>query len=53
MRENRREQVKSKRRICFVSKHKRKIENSHLPKLSILSSVNKPTSVESDPVRLL
>ena len=50
MRKNKREQVRSKERICFVSKHTGKTENSRLHNRSSVSSVNKPTSVGIDPV---
>ena len=52
MRENKREQLRSKERICFVSKHTSKTENSCLHNPRLVSSVNKPTSVGIDPVSL-
>ena len=66
MRENKREQVrskericclkaKSKERICFVSKHTliKHNENSYLPKSSSVSFVNKPISVGIESVSSL
>ena len=50
MRENNREQVRSKERICFVSKHTGKTENSCLHNRRDSSVVNEPTSVGIGPV---
>ena len=53
MNENKREQVRRKERICFVSKHTSKTENSRLHNTRLVSLVNKPTSVGIEPVSLL
>ena len=49
--ESQRNKVRSMDLIIFASMHDKKTENSCLPNLRLVSSVNEPTSVGIDPVR--
>ena len=48
--EDKREKVRSKQQIGFVTKHTGKPENSRLPNLRLVSPVNSPISVGIEPL---